>query len=118
MPDVVPEAAEALDCTQEAEQQDDDGYVRLLPKDSFGIDIDAEFKGFTAEDGTVRGARKPANWQRAVDLASEVLVSEMRTLLETGGWCKYHARTQERRILRTVNACSLSPAGYTTTTCT
>ena len=43
-----------------------------------------EFKGFKAEDGTVRGVRKPANWQRAVDLASEVLVSEMRTLLETG----------------------------------
>lgn len=30
----------------------------------------------------MRGVRKPANWQRAIHLASEVLVSEMRTLLE------------------------------------
>ena len=30
----------------------------------------------------MRGVRKPANWQRAVHLASEVLVAEMRTLLE------------------------------------
>ena len=86
MPEAVPEAEGAANTTitQEAERQDDDDYARLLPEDRFQIDIDAEFKGFTAADGRVRGVKRPANWQRAVDLASEVLVSEMRTLLETG----------------------------------
>ena len=82
VPEVEAEVGEAVSATQEDERQDDDGYTRIYTEDSFGLDIDKEFKGFTAEDGSVRGVRKPANWQRAVHLASEVLVAEMRTLLE------------------------------------
>ena len=80
MPEALPEADDGA--AQEAERQDEAGYARLLPEDAYGVDPDLEFKGFKGEDGSQRGIRKPANWQRAVDLASEVLLSEMRTLLE------------------------------------
>ena len=86
MPEILPEGEEEEGATadQEAERHDDVGYVRLLPKDFYEIDIDEEFKGFKTEDGALRSIKKPANWQRAVDLASEVLLNEMRTLFETG----------------------------------
>ena len=62
------------------------GYVRLLRKDELaslnGFDIDRDFKGFVTDDGRSRIPRQPVNWERAVTLASEVLLSEMRTLLE------------------------------------
>jgi hypothetical protein len=68
---------------QQPKGQNDVGYARILPDDRHGLDIDREFKGFLREDGQLRSLRKPANWQRAVHLASEVLLNEMRTLLET-----------------------------------
>ena len=68
---------------QPAERCDDVGYSRLPPDDIHGLDIDREFGGFLKEDDQERSLRKPANWRRAIDLASEVLLDEMRTLLET-----------------------------------
>ena len=72
--------------SQQAERQDDLGYARLLPADRYDLDIDQEFGGFLTEEGRHKSQRKPANWQRAVDLASEVLLDEMHTLLETGSY--------------------------------
>ncbi len=85
MPEMVPEAEdEAGGAAQQVERHDDVGDARLLPDDKYDIDIDRDFKGFVTDDGALRTVRKPANWNRAIHLASEVLLSEMRTLLETG----------------------------------
>ena len=75
--------ADAAGAEADAERHDEAGYVRILPNDRYDIDIDREFKGFLKEDDEVRKVRKPLNWQRAVDLATEVLLNEMRALLET-----------------------------------
>ena len=88
MPEVRPEegedgAAEAVEDNMPGERCDDAGYARLHPADMHGLDIDQEFGNFVREDGGVRSLRKPANWRRAIDLASEGLLDEMRTLLET-----------------------------------
>ena len=85
MPEMRPEDDEddGAGDGQQAERQDELGYARLLPADRYGLDIDEEFGGFLTEEGQHKSQRKPANWQRAVDLASEVLLDEMHTLLET-----------------------------------
>jgi hypothetical protein len=84
IPAMQPEGeADAAGAEADAGRHDEAGYVRILPKDRYDIDIDREFKGFLKEDGEVRKVRKPLNWQRAVDLATEVLLNEMRALLET-----------------------------------
>jgi hypothetical protein len=91
MPEMRPEEGEAggeegdagPENNQPAERCDDVGYSRLPPDDIHGLDIDREFGGFLKEDDQERSLRKPANWRRAIDLASEVLLDEMRTLLET-----------------------------------
>ena len=83
MPEMLPEAEDDEGgAAQEVERHDDVGYARLLPDDKYDIDIDRDFKGFVTDDGALRSVRKPANWRRAIHLASEVLLSEMRTLLE------------------------------------
>ena len=65
---------------EEVEEDADPGnnYVRLLDKDKFGLDIDKEFK-FPAGRG--KNIKKPSGWRRAVRLASEVHINEMRLLM-------------------------------------
>ena len=82
MPEMRPEDDED-GREEQAERQDELGYARLLRADRYGLDIDQEFGGFLTEEDQLKSQRKPANWQRAIDLASEVLLDEMHTLLET-----------------------------------
>ena len=82
MPEMRPEDDED-GREEQAERQDELGYARLLRADRYGLDIDQEFGGFLTEEDQLKSQRKPANWQRAIDLASEARLDEMHTLLET-----------------------------------
>jgi hypothetical protein len=58
-----------------AEDDPGNNYKRLLREDVYGLDIDREFK---FPHGRDKDIKKPAGWHRAVRMASEIHINEMR----------------------------------------
>ena len=75
---------------EDVEEDGSDEKLRFV--DKYGLDIDAEFR-------TKKFKARFQNWQDVAKVATEILLDEMRTLLERGPQLSWHSSSSVAMLL-------------------